>query len=130
MRWFPERSFLFREASPVPMESRKKDRGEKKAYESFVGSALQEPATESCARRQLASPWRVVVWNDPVNLADYVVLVFRRIFGYSETKARGLMEKIHTAGSAAVWVGDRELAEMYVHRIHSCQLRATLERDQ
>ena len=27
-------------------------------------------------------PWIVIVWNDPINLMSYVVLVFQKLFGY------------------------------------------------
>ena len=27
-------------------------------------------------------PWIVLVWNDPINLMSYVVLVFQKLFGY------------------------------------------------
>ena len=32
-------------------------------------------------------PWVVIVWNDPINLMSYVVLVFQKLFGYSRAKA-------------------------------------------
>jgi ATP-dependent Clp protease adaptor protein ClpS len=28
-------------------------------------------------------PWQVIVWNDPVNLMDYVAFVLRKLFGHS-----------------------------------------------
>ena len=35
---------------------------------------------------ELVQVWKVVVLNDPVNLMNYVVMVFRKIFGYGEHK--------------------------------------------
>ena len=32
-------------------------------------------------------PWIVIVWNDPINLMCYVVLVLQKLFGYSKEKA-------------------------------------------
>jgi len=32
--------------------------------------------------------WRVVVLNDPVNLMSYVVMVFKKVFGFDEARAR------------------------------------------
>ena len=32
-------------------------------------------------------PWIVIVWNDPINLMSYVVLVFQKLFGYNRAKA-------------------------------------------
>ena len=31
-------------------------------------------------------PWIVLVWNDPINTMSYVVLVFRKLFGFSMEK--------------------------------------------
>jgi len=27
-------------------------------------------------------PWVVLVWDDPINLMDYVTFVFQKLFGY------------------------------------------------
>ncbi|HIC23883.1 MAG TPA: hypothetical protein EYO84_10680, partial [Planctomycetes bacterium] len=32
---------------------------------------------------ELEKLWKVIVWNDPVNLMSYVVYVLQRLFGYS-----------------------------------------------
>lgn len=73
------------------------------------------------------SPWKVVVWNDPVNLMSYVVLVLRRLFGYSTTKATRLMLQIHYEGRAIVASGPLERAEADCYRLHHHGLWATLE---
>jgi hypothetical protein len=46
------------------------------------------PAEKNVAELQLDGVWRVVVLNDPVNLMSYVVLVFKKVFGFDDTKAR------------------------------------------
>ena len=53
-------------------------------------------------------PWCVVVYDDPVNLMNFVQLVFRRIFGYSADKATALMLEVHHSGRSVVWRGERE----------------------
>ena len=40
-------------------------------------------------------PWNVVVWDDPVTPMSVVVVIFRRIFGYSVNKATQLMLTVH-----------------------------------
>lgn len=75
----------------------------------------------------LQPPWRVVVLDDPVNLMSYVVLVFKRVFGYSTEKARRHMMEVHTQGRSILWVGGREPAEGYVHTLQKWQLQAILE---
>ncbi len=73
--------------------------------------------------------WKVVVLNDPVNLMSYVVMIFKKVFGYSEAKARQHMLEVHHKGRSVLWVGDRERAEMYVYTLQQWQLTAILERD-
>lgn len=74
-------------------------------------------------------PWVTIVWNDPVNLMDYVAYVFRRLFGYSKDKARRLMLQVHNEGRAVVSSGTREQMEADVTRLHAYGLWATLQRD-
>jgi len=71
--------------------------------------------------------WRVVVLNDPVNLMSYVVLVFRKIFGFDESMARKHMLEVHEQGRSVVWRGLREKAEAYAYTLHEWHLRAVLE---
>jgi ATP-dependent Clp protease adaptor protein ClpS len=75
------------------------------------------------------TPWLVIVWNDPVNLMDYVVFVFQKVFGYSREKATTLMLEVHHDGKSVVSHGTREKAEGDVSRLHAHGLWATMERD-
>jgi ATP-dependent Clp protease adaptor protein ClpS len=72
-------------------------------------------------------PWLVIVWNDPVNLMSYVVLVLQQLFGYSREKATRLMLQVHQDGKAVVSDGNREKAEADVARLHGRGLWATME---
>jgi ATP-dependent Clp protease adaptor protein ClpS len=74
-------------------------------------------------------PWLVIVWNDPVNLMQYVVYVFQKLFGYSREKATKLMLEVHHDGKSVVSHGTREKAENDVARLHAHGLWATMERD-
>jgi ATP-dependent Clp protease adaptor protein ClpS len=74
--------------------------------------------------------WRVVVLNDPVNLMSYVVLVFKKIFGFDEPTARKHMMEVHEDGRSVVWVGLREKAEAYVFTLQQWHLTAVLESDE
>ena len=55
-------------------------------------------------------PWVVIVWDDPINLMEYVVFVFQKLFGFSRAKARKLMLQVHNEGKAVVANGTRERA--------------------
>jgi ATP-dependent Clp protease adaptor protein ClpS len=74
-------------------------------------------------------PWIVLVWNDPINLQTYVVLVFQKLFGYSREKATHLMLQVHNEGRAVVVAGTREKCEVDVARLHAYGLWATMQKD-
>jgi ATP-dependent Clp protease adaptor protein ClpS len=86
---------------------------------------LDAPVTDSDLKTDL--PWQVIVWNDPVNLMDYVVFVLRKLFGHSLEEATRLMLAVHNEGRAAVTQGPRERAEMDCYRLHQYGLWATVE---
>jgi ATP-dependent Clp protease adaptor protein ClpS len=90
-----------------------------------VATPDQSTGTESALDR----PWKVLVWDDPVNLMSYVTFVFRKLFGFSEEKAHRLMMEVHVEGRAVVSSGARERAEMDVFRLHEHGLWATMEQD-
>ena len=75
-------------------------------------------------------PWIVIVWNDPVNLMSYVVLVLQKLFGYSRAKATKLMMQVHNEGRAVVATGTREKCEIDVARLHAYGLWATMQHDE
>jgi ATP-dependent Clp protease adaptor protein ClpS len=74
--------------------------------------------------------WRVVVLNDPVNLMSYVVMVFKKVLGFDETKARKHMLEVHEQGRSIVWIGHRETAEAHVFTLQQWHLTAVLEPDE
>jgi len=74
-------------------------------------------------------PWKVIVWNDPINLMSYVTFVFQKLFGYSREKAEKLMLDVHLKGKAVVSHGPREKAEVDVFRLHEHGLWATMQHD-
>lgn len=72
-------------------------------------------------------PWVVIVWDDPVNLMDYVVFVFRDVLGVPTDEATRLMLQVHNEGKAAVFEGTRERAEMLVLQLQAHGLWASME---
>jgi ATP-dependent Clp protease adaptor protein ClpS len=72
--------------------------------------------------------WDVLVWNDPITLMSYVVLVLRRLFGYDFETATKLMLQVHHEGKAVVATQPREQAEVSVSRLHGFGLQATMGR--
>jgi len=73
--------------------------------------------------------WVTIVWDDPVNLMNYVTYVFIKLFGFSKEKAHELMMQVHNEGKAVVASGTREEMERAVQRLHVHGLWATLQRE-
>ena len=75
------------------------------------------------------APWVTIVWDDPVNLMNYVTYVLQKLFGYSEPHATKLMLQVHNEGRAVVSAGTREAMEADVAKLHAAGLWATLQQD-
>ena len=88
---------------------------------------LDEPTSDVDV--DIDQPWVVIVWNDPINLMQYVTFVFQKLFGYSKEKAQQLMMDVHLKGRAVVSTGAREKAELDVFRLHEHGLWATMQQD-
>jgi ATP-dependent Clp protease adaptor protein ClpS len=91
--------------------------------------AFPVPDQETRERSTLDTPWKVVVLNDPVNLMSYVVMVFRKVFGYDKEKATRHMMEVHEQGKSILWIGNLEKAEAYVYALQQWKLTAHLEQD-
>lgn len=96
------------------------------AQMTTLPGTIERPKTGE--RTDLGRGWNVVVWNDPVNLMSYVVLVFRKVFGYSKEKATRLMLEVHHEGRSVVSTSPREKAEIDCYTLHRHALWATIER--
>ena len=87
------------------------------------------PDSRGSTELQLEDAWRVVVLNDPVNLMSYVVLVFKKVFGFDEATARRHMLEVHERGRSVVWCGLREKAEAYAFTLQQWHLTTVIESD-
>lgn len=85
--------------------------------------------TETKEETSLDSPWRVIVLNDPVNLMNYVVMVFKRVLGFDDSKAAKHMREVHEKGRSVVWTGEREKAENFAFQLQHWHLQTILEKD-
>ena len=62
----------------------------------------------------LGDPWRVIVLNDNHNTFDGDAFALAAVLpGVSFDKGMSFAERIHSSGSAIVWSGHREPAELY-----------------
>ena len=88
------------------------------------------PGASTQEARASQGHWKVVVLNDPVNLMSYVVLVFKKVFGYDEATARRHMLEVHEQGRSVLWSGLREQAEHYAFTLQHWHLSAIIEPDE
>lgn len=99
----------------------------------FIGSdrpgELSSPESSTATLTAHEPVWKVIVLNDPVNLMSYVVMVFKRVFGYDNERAKKHMMEVHEQGRSLLWSGEREQAEAFVHSLQHWQLTAILETD-
>ncbi len=94
------------------------------------GNPSAAPAVHGETQLALEGRWRVVVLNDPVNLMSYVVMVFKKVFGFDDATARKHMLEVHEQGRSIVWSGLREKAEAYAYTLQQWHLTAILEPDE
>ena len=87
------------------------------------------PAGDTALLERLDVPWILIVWNDPINLMNYVVHVFRSYFGFPLEEAERLMMLVHNEGRAVVANGPREEMERHAHAMHEYGLQATIARE-
>ena len=95
--------------------------------EIVVPDTVEELLGDTDTQRDV--PWVVIVWDDPINLMEYVVYVFQKLFGFPRAKARKLMLQVHNEGKAVVSSGTREKSELDVSRLHAHGLWATMQQD-
>ena len=84
---------------------------------------------EEKLKEAFARGWSVIVWNDPVNLMDYVVFVFKTVLKMNEKDASRHMWEVHQNGKSMVARETREKSELIVHRLRGFGLNATLEQE-
>ena len=92
-------------------------------------TAMPDVLSSPEIRESTEKAWRLIVWNDPVNLMSYVSYVFRTYFGFSPEKAETLMLQVHHDGFCTVRSGAREAIESDVQAMHGFGLQATMTQE-
>jgi len=75
---------------------------------------------------QSTNGWAVLLFNDPVNLMDYVTGVLMDVCKVSKDKAENLMLIAHMDGKVPVYEGGKEECQTIVEKLGSYQLWASL----
>ena len=88
------------------------------------------PETDTVVEQDTAldQPWNVVVYDDPVNLMDYVTWVFMKVLSLPKAVAEARMLEVHRQGRSVVWNGGRERAELHTQQLQAHQLQARMEK--
>jgi ATP-dependent Clp protease adaptor protein ClpS len=76
--------------------------------------------TAEDTRTERQPPYAVILHNDDINTMDWVILVLRKVFGYTVEKCFQHMLEAHETGRSVVWTGAREVAELKADQIVSC----------
>ena len=88
-----------------------------------------DPDLRTDTSQDLDRPWVVIVWNDPINLMDYVTFVIQTVFGYDKAKAEKMMMDVHEKGRSTVFSAARSESELKVFQLHEYGLWATMQQD-
>ncbi len=71
----------------------------------------------------LGDAWRVIVLNDNHNTFEHVAATLARyIPGVTLDQGFAIADRIHNAGQAMVWSGDKEPAELYWEQLSDAGL--------
>jgi ATP-dependent Clp protease adaptor protein ClpS len=95
-----------------------------------MGTSSPFPALQPATKVALSPRWRVVFLNDAISRMTYVVLVLRKVFGFTEPEATAHMREAHERGRTILWTGPRERAEAYVFTLRQWHLTSILEPDE
>ncbi|MES2309235.1 MAG: ATP-dependent Clp protease adapter ClpS [Verrucomicrobiota bacterium] len=90
-------------------------------------ATVTTPDVETQVSIELDHGWSVVVWNDPINLMDYVVYVFQKVLHMNKSQATKHMMEVHQHGKSLVAHENKEKAEHLVHQLQAYGLKATLQ---
>ena len=83
-------------------------------------ATLPDVDTDAEVRTERQPPYAVVLHNDDLNSMQWVILVLRKVFGYTVEKCVELMLEAHESERSVVWVGAMEVAELKADQIISC----------
>jgi ATP-dependent Clp protease adaptor protein ClpS len=72
-------------------------------------------------------PYSVVVWDDPINLMDFVTYVFQNVLDVNNDTAKKLMLKVHKNGKTTVYAATQKECEQKATKLLSYGLWATIQ---
>lgn len=101
--------------------------------DSRSATTSQQTDTDAESRTtapRLLPPWKVLLHNDDVNIAEDVVNVILALTRLKLVEATRCMLEAHHQGVSLLLTTHRERAELYVHQFARRQLTVTAEPDE
>lgn len=88
------------------------------------------PTCEPSAKNKTEQlpPWKIILHNDDVNTAEYVVTKVQEITKLEETIAVERVVEAHKNGIALLLTTHKEKAELLVEMFESCKIEVTMEK--
>jgi ATP-dependent Clp protease adaptor protein ClpS len=83
-----------------------------------------------CEQPQVSAlpPWKVILHNDPVNTAEFVVVKVREITRLEEKKAMEKVMEAHAEGTSILLTTHKEKAELLVSMFKASNITVTMEK--
>ena len=75
---------------------------------------------ESAAKPKLLPPHAILLHDDDIHTAQYVIEALAKVFGYDKAKCTDLTYQTQRNGKCAIWRGTKELAELKCEQIQGC----------
>lgn len=88
---------------------------------------VPDTATAVLERPEADLPWRLRLYDDPVNLVDYVQLALQQVLTIDAATARGYVATAEEAGSAVVYDGRKDAVETRARQLVGYGLDARAE---
>jgi len=98
----------------------------------FAATTSPDTETQEAAKSKasLDRPWHVIVWNDHVNLMNYVEYVFEKVLSFDKPTATRHMLEVHNLGKSCVATTVKERAELYMQQLQFYGLKTTIQRSE
>lgn len=77
----------------------------------------KEEKTDNKTKRQ--PPYNVILLNDDYHTVEYVILLCKKVFGYSPEKGFEIAKEVHEKNRCILWTGPLEVAELKRDQIHA-----------
>ncbi|MEM6884996.1 MAG: ATP-dependent Clp protease adaptor ClpS [Verrucomicrobiota bacterium] len=106
-------------------------KGEQSFPEHFAAAVelpVADPVKDADLRQAFDKGWEVIVWDDPINLMNYVVYVFQLVLHFDLKTARKHMLEVHHKGKSCVARDTREKAEHLLQQLQQRGLKVSVQK--